>query len=1065
MKRRNRSLAWVVLALCSANVPACLVEPAQSDRSSEDSRSASSALARGTPTGDAELRAVAGLATPRPGGCTATLVADRIILTAAHCVAPFGSGCPGTLVPPQDIVAVFADGQGNPLGADAQRIRVVAFTVHPDAWADRVTACANPNPLLPNCPADVSQLGPSCNLVEQCQADGRQISIWAGFHEEHDLALGYLESAPVGIVPLPVIVSQASNPFAPNLFSFPGLDAFLDTRPYVTLVGYGGGSTDWDPGPPWRGGRDFGTAPVSGRTTHPRRWDRCDGVRTDGGIQPSVNLAVDDQRDAYTRAGDSGGPVLVGPGMIVEGAMSPATDLPASSGLTPRRYVIGVNSTGGDQPVPATPCNPLLFCDPGQACVHVDPAGWGQCAIVCADDQACPPNAACILDPAGVGHCMAVTAYAASTFDAGNGAWLRSAIDDIDRDGRPNAQDNCPGVPNPLQENCNRDAERDRRGDELGDACDPVPCPKARSPVVVETLLKHHTTGCAGFEQVRRVRSRIEPDVLASRNLINGVELAQQQQITQFRFCHVEFPVRTCSVNANQRRDQDFDTLDNFQSNWRDVTLPLLGAPGAFTSYDYPSVPAALDWSYWDDRTRWLNDGWLTAVSTPAKPISTPEKMWFQSSGLWGAFGLRAGGSQSAHLLGTMAHPANGIHFTPDLGDGFLMGEGLGRAYIDPMGPDPIETRIWDRCLMCAGAACLSLQPFPIRLPDWTQGGELGTDPTLPPWWRDWPRPFADGPIEAMLIQGQSGWGPVDEDGRILQIEGLLSQGLVDDLSDPELVFVRAAEPHVGTGRAFDNVQGLLLRSDATAIKDRVVVRASGLMTGRERPPVDVWDMQTDTGPALGVQQTTNLPGITPRTGFAAVLSRTLGAAVLAGGRDSDGVPTHQTWMVPLEGSEPFLLDTPGYQPVDVVAATVATSDGMLWVLDEVRPFAWLRMARIVRIDTLSGRHEMVWQSPRLGVFDRHWLAVDRDGQVLLFASSGRLKKHVTVRFEATPFVLGTAKPRLVRLGQGDLLGEPLIDAHGYQYITRRGNDRLDVQRIRSLDQPPHHGIHPKECL
>ncbi len=220
---------------------------------------------------------------------------------------------------------------------------------------------------------------------------------------------------------------------------------------------------------------------------------------------------------------------------------------------------------------------PHPFGSTGSTCVHVDPAGWGQCAIVCATDQACPPNAACILDPAGAGHCMAVTAYAASTFDAGNGAWLRSAINDIDRDGRPNAQDNCPGVPNPLQENCNRDAERDRRGDELGDACDPVPCPKARSPVVVETLLKRHTTGCAGFEQVRRVRSRIEPDVLASRNLINGVELAQQQQVTQFRFCHVEFPVRTCSVNANQRRDQDFDTLDNFQSNWRDVTLPLLG--------------------------------------------------------------------------------------------------------------------------------------------------------------------------------------------------------------------------------------------------------------------------------------------------------------------------------------------------------------------------------------------------------------------------------------------------------------------------------------------------------
>lgn len=134
-------------------------------------------------------------------------------------------------------------------------------------------------------------------------------------------------------------------------------------------------------------------------------------------------------------------------------------------------------------------------------------------------------------------------------------------------------------------------------------------------------------------------------------------------------------------------------------------------------------------------------------------------------------------------------------------------------------------------------------------------------------------------------------------------------------------------------------------------------------------------------------------------------------------------------------------------------------------VLDEVRLFGWLRMARIVRIDTLSGRHELVWHGPRLGIFDRHWLSVDRDGQVLLFGSSARANKHVTVRFEATPFVLGTAEPRLVRFGHGDLIGEPLVDSHGYQYVTRRGRKHIDVRRIESLAEGAGHGIDLKECL
>jgi len=147
-----------------------------------------------------------------------------------------------------------------------------------------------------------------------------------------------------------------------------------------------------------------------------------------------------------------------------------------------------------------------------------------------------------------------------------------------------------------MQENCNRDAERDRRGDVLGDACDPVPCPKASDPLVTEVLIEHHTSSCGGMDRLRRVRSRIDPDVLGSHNLINGLEMAQQHEITEFRFCQIDFPARTCTVSAGQRRDQDFKTTDLPSSEWRYVTLPAIGATGSFVTYDYPSDPAPLGW-------------------------------------------------------------------------------------------------------------------------------------------------------------------------------------------------------------------------------------------------------------------------------------------------------------------------------------------------------------------------------------------------------------------------------------------------------------------------------------
>ena len=299
--------------------------------------------------------------------------------------------------------------------------------------------------------------------------------------------------------------------------------------------------------------------------------------------------------------------------------------------------------------------------------------------------------------------------------------------------------------------------------------------------------------------------------------------------------------------------------------------------------------------------------------------------------------------------------------------------------------------------------------------------------------------------MEALLVQGESGWGPVDDQGRILQVDGLISPALRDALADSTLEFVPAVEPNLEAGQGYHYAQGLMIRNDGTAISSVVKASSDGLALS--------WEKEIAPGRvAQAVPAARDLPAIAPRTEFAPVFSRTLGALVLVGGRDASGQWTKEIWIVP-EWGDPFLLATPGYEPNRVLAATVATTDGMLWVLDDRLVNGWLHMARLVRIDPLSGNHEVVWQGPHLGVFEQHWLGVDRDGNVLLFGSSKLVRKHVTVRFEATPFVLGTAKPDLMRFDQGELIGQPLVDSHGYQFVTRTGGKRFHVQRLDSLGQ------------
>ncbi len=107
-----------------------------------------------------------------------------------------------------------------------------------------------------------------------------------------------------------------------------------------------------------------------------------------------------------------------------------------------------------------------------------------------------------------------------------------------------------------------------------------------------------------------------------------------------------------------------------------------------------------------------------------------------------------------------------------------------------------------------------------------------------------------------------------------------------------------------------------------------------------------------------------------------------------------------------------------------------------------------------MRVDPASGQAQQLGTWPRLGVFDQHWLVVDRDGGVLLVASSSLLRKHTVVRFWVQP----ETQPQvtLVRFGKRAVAMMPWVDALGYSFPVTIKQDALpQVVRLDKLDARP----------
>jgi hypothetical protein len=129
------------------------------------------------------------------------------------------------------------------------------------------------------------------------------------------------------------------------------------------------------------------------------------------------------------------------------------------------------------------------------------------------------------------------------------------------------------------------------------------------------------------------------------------------------------------------------------------------------------------------------------------------------------------------------------------------------------------------------------------------------------------------------------------------------------------------------------------------------------------------------------------------------------------------------------------------------LAATVSFRDRGLYVLDQVIGRDGLPVVRLLRFDALRGGGRLIGSFARPADADRIWLALDRDGTLLVQMSSERLARHAIFRIEVDP----VRTPRVWWLpGAGTLAYPLMVDPHGY-VLYRRARGALRPARTAAL--------------
>ncbi|MEM9188076.1 MAG: hypothetical protein AAGF12_02780 [Myxococcota bacterium] len=281
-------------------------------------------------------------------GCSAVLVAPRVMLTSAHCVLRQSIGC--GMAPATVRFAEANGGWSDQASFNSRIATVIGVRARPEIVD--LSTCSEFQ--------DYNCIDPSPSVLDLSR----------------ELTVLYLDrDAPADVTSLPVLVHPAvgTSEAAGEFGSMVNLENWVaQNQPLVTTVGYGVGNMTYPLTP---------TLSPRGRSYGVQRWldtsfnfgshvTDCD-TRVAGTAQPAVEVAPDDltwamvptdlddwwdiapgatfnAQQAQTSQGDSGGPALLGPGPSSNG-LAP-DPLPSPGNYDPtKNYIIGTASRDAGQ--------------------------------------------------------------------------------------------------------------------------------------------------------------------------------------------------------------------------------------------------------------------------------------------------------------------------------------------------------------------------------------------------------------------------------------------------------------------------------------------------------------------------------------------------------------------------------------------------------------------------------------------------------------------------------------------------------------------------------------------
>jgi hypothetical protein len=613
---------------------------------------------------------------------------------------------------------------------------------------------------------------------------------------------------------------------------------------------------------------------------------------------------------------------------------------------------------------------------------------------------------------------------------------------DSDGDSVPDAQDNCPSVKNGGQANCNEVAELASiaRGTPvriLGDACDPVPCPFAKMPVVHTSILRQveGDNKGPGFRDVRTIADQINLTTVGShvadRLAGAGTAVTVPSVQTEYRFCqsNVALQIRCNSPSILQdsmRKNGTNAASEAPQSAalpWHRITvrvgrnlLPRPNRDNVVDPLNYGSSAVQRTWDYTSDYRFWTSLG-LIPQTDPDYLATCNDSNFGVGTCLKGRLWIHAGtdvGSGSSLVGGVQV----GLHGS-DLAN-FYVNSTPDEASIEPLRGygNPREIWIWQ-----------------------TLSDPYTGDPAL----------FNPAQSHEAVVLGAIGTGERREAvgfsrGRVFDTRGFMSPGVRGAMTADLAQFVGSTDPGRALNLVHDHPVAVLLAHDGTRIADTVELDDTGLVLNSERRLQQshvLGEIGANTTHALNVS---TLPEPAPRVDSLAVYSALVGRVFVLGGVDSStGLPRPDLWSYDLSSGAWRMLSGSLHRPL---AATYSFDDGKLWVLDGASgPRQQDRShLRLIRIDAETGESQEMATLPG-AVNDRRsltgdgnaYLSTAEDGSILLATSRpaerGERQGHYMVARIA--FKKGRLRATLLSSSPGQIIAAPIVDQGGIGYLLR----------------------------